>query len=72
METSGPTDTRFAGQIGSYLSTRAADITHTQDFITQSQVVVHQPQGTTGTSGQLSDNIQRLLGTRINSYNKLC
>ena len=67
METSGPTDTRFAGQIGSYLSTTAGDLSHTQDFISDDQIVVDQPQGTTSTSGQLSYSIQRLLGSRINA-----
>ena len=66
METSTSIDTRFAAQIGGYLSNTTSDLVHTQDFITNDQINTNIAQGTTASLGEISYTLQELLGSRIN------
>ena len=67
MEHSQGIDTRFAAQIGGYLSNTVNDLTHTQDFITHDQINTALPQGTLNSLGEISYTLQELLGDRINA-----
>ena len=67
MEASQGSDTRFAGQIGGYLSVHASDLTHTQDFITYHQVAVSLPDNTSGHFGAYQQTLREVLGDRIDS-----
>ena len=67
METHQGTDTRFASQIGGYLSVTASDITHTQDFITYHQDSNQIPDNTSSYFGSFQQTLREILGDCIDA-----
>ena len=67
MESAQGSDTRFASQIGGYLSVNAQDLTHTQDFITHHHDAISLPSGTLQNFGVFTESLRATLGDRINS-----